>query len=85
MENTILFSWMTKTIENTMCSSSDDVDDEDYMENTMCSSSDDVDDEDYMENTICVLPLMMLMTKTMENTMCSSSLPLEKYLSQCVQ
>jgi len=67
-----------------MCSSSDDVDDEDYMENTMCSSSDDVDDEDYMENTICVLPLMMLMTKTMENTMCSSSLPLEKCLSQYV-
>ena len=84
MENTILFSLMTKTMENTMCSSSDDVDDEDYMENTMCSSSDDVDDEDYMENTICVLLLMMLMTKTMENTMCSSSLPLEKCLSQYV-
>ena len=68
-----------------MCSSSDDVDDEDYMENTMCSSSEDVDDEDYMENTICVVPpLMMLMTKTMENTMCYSSLPLEKCLSQCV-
>jgi len=30
MENTILFSLMTKTMENTMCSSSDDVDDEDY-------------------------------------------------------
>ena len=84
MENTILFSLMTKTMENTICSSYDDVDDEDYMENTMCSSSDDVDDEDYMENTICVLPLMMLMTKTMENTMCSSSLPLENCLSQCV-
>ena len=34
--------------------------------------------------TQCVLPLMMLMTKTMENTMCSSSLPLEKCLSQYV-
>ena len=34
-----------------MCSSSDDVDDEDCenMENTMCSSHDDVDDENYME------------------------------------
>ena len=61
MENTILFSLMTKTMENTMCSSSDDVDDEDYMENTMCSSSDDVDDENYWKN------------EKMENTMCSSS------------
>ena len=48
MENTILFSLMTKTMENTMCSSYDDVDDEDYMENTMCSSSDDVDGEDLL-------------------------------------
>ena len=56
MENTILFSLMTKTMENTMCSSSDDVDDEDYMENTMCSSSDDVNDEDYGKHR-CVLPL----------------------------
>ena len=44
-----------------MCSSSDDVDDEDYMENTMCSSSDDVDDENYWKN------------KKMENTMRYSS------------
>ena len=38
-------------MENTMCSSSDDVDDEDCekIENTMCSSHDDVDDENYME------------------------------------
>jgi len=39
-------------MENTMCSSSDDVDDEDYMENTMCSSSDDVDDEDYGKHNV---------------------------------
>ena len=47
-----------------MCSSSDDVDDEDYVKKW---------------KTQCVLPLMMVMTKTMwknekmENTMCSSS------------
>ena len=41
-----------------MRSSSDDVDDEDYVKKW---------------KTQCVLPLMMLMTKTMENTMCSSS------------
>ena len=70
MENTILFSLMTKTMENTMCSSSDDVDDEDYMENTMCSFSDAVDDKDYVKKwkTQCVLPLMMLMTKTIWET-----------------
>jgi len=51
-------------MENTMCSSSDDVDDEDYVKKW---------------KTQCVLPLMMVMTKTMwknekmENTMCSST------------
>ena len=40
-------------MENTMCSSSDDVDDEDYVKKW---------------KTQCVLPLMMLMTKTIWKT-----------------
>ena len=42
--------WKNEKMENTMCSSSDDVDDEDYVKKW---------------KTQCVLPLMMLMTKTM--------------------
>ena len=66
-----------------MCSSSDDVDDEDCekMENTMCSSSDDVDDEDYVEkwkngkHNVFFLwwCWWQRLCKKMENTMCSSS------------
>ena len=53
MENTILFSLMTKTMENTMCSSSDDVDDEDYMENTICVLPLMMLMTKTMENTMC--------------------------------
>ena len=53
MENTILFSLMTKTMENTICSSYDDVDDEDYMENTICVLPLMMLMTKTMENTMC--------------------------------
>ena len=63
---------MTKTMENTMCSSSDDVDDEDYMENTICVLPLMMLMTKTMENTMCSSS-DDIDDKKIENTMCSST------------